>query len=62
MYLYIYLYISIPKHRYIYLYWDRLFGPKRPLLIFRGTLSGKTKQNKEKPKTKNARLFHTNEP
>jgi hypothetical protein len=33
-------------------HWDRLFGPKRPLLIFRGTLSGKTKQNKEKRKTK----------
>jgi len=29
-------------------YWDRLFGLKRPLLISRGTLSGKTKQIKEK--------------
>jgi hypothetical protein len=29
-------------------YWDRLFGQKRPLLIFRGTLSGKTKQTEEK--------------
>jgi hypothetical protein len=26
----------------------RLFGQKRPLLIFSGTLSGKTKQTKEK--------------
>jgi len=30
------------------LYWNRLFGQKRPLLIFRGTLSGKTKQTEEK--------------
>jgi hypothetical protein len=28
--------------------WNRLFGQKRPLLIFRGTLSGKTKQTEEK--------------
>jgi hypothetical protein len=32
-------------------YWDRLFGQKRPLLIFRGTLSGKTKQTEEKRMT-----------
>jgi hypothetical protein len=42
-------------------YWDRLFGQKRPLLIFRGTLSGKTKEIKEKKIDQNARLFNTNE-
>jgi hypothetical protein len=31
-----------------WLHWDRLFGQKCPLLIFRGTLSGKTKQTEEK--------------
>jgi len=29
-------------------YWDRLFGQKHALLSFRGTLSGKTKQIREK--------------
>jgi len=29
-------------------YWNHLFGQKRPLLIFRGTLSGKTKEINEK--------------
>jgi hypothetical protein len=54
-------------------HWDCLFGPKRPLLIFRGTLSGKTKQIEEKrkiemlnfgrkKKDRNARLVNTNEP
>jgi hypothetical protein len=32
-------------------HWDRLFGQKRPLLILRGTLSGKTKQMEEKRMT-----------
>jgi hypothetical protein len=34
-----------------------LIGEKRPLLIFRGTSSGKTKQTEEKKNDKNARLF-----
>jgi len=43
-------------------YWDRLFGQKRPLLIFSGTLSGKTKQIEEKNNDRNSRLFNINEP
>jgi hypothetical protein len=39
-----------------------LFGPKRPLLIFSGTLSGKTKQIEEKNNDRNSRLFNINEP
>jgi hypothetical protein len=27
-------------------HWDRLLGKKRPLLIFSGTLSGKTKEKR----------------
>jgi hypothetical protein len=44
------------------IYWDRLFGQKRPLLIFSGTLSGKTKQIEEKNNDRNSRLFNINEP
>jgi len=50
------------KNKIQILYWDRLFGQKRPLLIFSGTLSGKTKQIEEKNNDRNSRLFNINEP